>query len=866
MSLSSLSFPFDQNAHENIILNRLILTDKRDYKRLVFSIDQGKCSSIEATHNSIKQPISYIDSSIPEFPLLVRCDASLHRLKLLLLIKSTKEDLNKSLVIVKARGHYSKDDVQKKLTLGETPSDMEVSRLGYLNLPLDDTEQFQKININDSYSEKFHNGTMNVFLFCSSQSQVLYIFGFLLFITQLEIPDSQTLRVDTSTLRFSDYRSALSFVLDDGPEFRKILGKYEDSIPQIQKNNNLLIDEVKSLELNFKRLSNNKKKMIDIIEIHCKTNPLLSKIGFETQFKKHLNSIFAPFEKQLAFILTQVFEKRLLDGIKSVSTIEDEKHELTNLRKTFDHESKEYYNWLKKYLSNEKDRPDLKLLLKRKRFELSKFDYLNYLNGFSNNQYVNQLLENLFKFVSTDLTNEIPKTINKQPIPDQYRIFLDVVSNFNADKFKLRQMIEGSKTNDELTGIIKSHNLTVETGVDDSEVVTNENLSSIFSPITPQSSSFSQSSPVNSIDSEKSGMLYALGGKGKQGWHKEWVVVKAGELKEYSDWRTANNPINTPIQIALANVKPTSHEKRQHCFEIFTSKGQKYVFQAMNEQERDDWIKAIDATRTFVNTEKLAERSPKESSKISRKLHLKVDKPKVIGVEEPSQSPVSIKSSTILHQDYFKAVRSVPGSDNHICADCGSLESVEWISLNLLMSICINCSSCHRSLGSHISKVKSLKLDNFTRETEFLLNHVNNRKHNSYLETKLDFNKLDNLTYDERLEFIKNKYINKKFASPVDGLSNLLFKAIRSIDVDETIKYVLLGADINSQIQLGDKQKVLLFEYSLRKYLILETTAPEKIFVLSEYLALNGARVHEPRDLGYSSEALEFWNKKYLKA
>lgn len=51
-------------------------------------------------------------------------------------------------------------------------------------------------------------------------------------------------------------------------------------------------------------------------------------------------------------------------------------------------------------------------------------------------------------------------------------------------------------------------------------------------------------------------------------------------------------------------------------------------------------------------------------------------------------------------------------SHNKICADCGE-PWPEWASVNLGVTICIECAGCHRSLGAHVSKVKSLTLDNY---------------------------------------------------------------------------------------------------------------------------------------------------------
>ena len=53
-------------------------------------------------------------------------------------------------------------------------------------------------------------------------------------------------------------------------------------------------------------------------------------------------------------------------------------------------------------------------------------------------------------------------------------------------------------------------------------------------------------------------------------------------------------------------------------------------------------------------------------------------------------------------------VRAPPG--NETCADCGSLEP-EWASLNLGVTLCIECSGAHRQMGVHVSKVRSCVLD-----------------------------------------------------------------------------------------------------------------------------------------------------------
>ena len=41
------------------------------------------------------------------------------------------------------------------------------------------------------------------------------------------------------------------------------------------------------------------------------------------------------------------------------------------------------------------------------------------------------------------------------------------------------------------------------------------------------------------------------------------------------------------------------------------------------------------------------------------------------------------------------------------------LTDPEWISVNLGAFLCPECAGCHRNLGTHISRVRSIKLDNW---------------------------------------------------------------------------------------------------------------------------------------------------------
>jgi len=102
---------------------------------------------------------------------------------------------------------------------------------------------------------------------------------------------------------------------------------------------------------------------------------------------------------------------------------------------------------------------------------------------------------------------------------------------------------------------------------------------------------------------------------------------------------------------------------------------------------------------------------------------------------------------------------------NATCADCGKA-SPKWVSLNLGVVICIECSGVHRSLGAHISKVRSLMLDYLNDNEINLLLGLGNNYSNGIWEKQLsskDEKPTPVSNRKTREEWITRKYVQKEF-------------------------------------------------------------------------------------------------------
>uniref|UniRef100_G3Q1H1 Arf-GAP with GTPase, ANK repeat and PH domain-containing protein 3 n=1 Tax=Gasterosteus aculeatus aculeatus TaxID=481459 RepID=G3Q1H1_GASAC len=204
------------------------------------------------------------------------------------------------------------------------------------------------------------------------------------------------------------------------------------------------------------------------------------------------------------------------------------------------------------------------------------------------------------------------------------------------------------------------------------------------------------------------------------------------------------------------------NEEQEDSFEfvIVSLTGQTWNFEASTFEERELWVGAIES-QIFASLQSCE--SIKNKSRLG------------------SQSDAMA----------IQSVRNVRG--NSFCVDCDA-PNPDWASLNLGALMCIECSGIHRNLGTHLSRVRSLDLDDWPVELSMVMTAIGNAMANSVWEGALEgyAKPGSDSAREEKERWIRAKYEQKLFLVGLPQSDVPLGQQLLRAVVEDDLRLVVL--------------------------------------------------------------------------
>jgi hypothetical protein len=204
-------------------------------------------------------------------------------------------------------------------------------------------------------------------------------------------------------------------------------------------------------------------------------------------------------------------------------------------------------------------------------------------------------------------------------------------------------------------------------------------------------------------------------------WHKRFFMVSNGVLSWAS---TIDGAIRAQkhLRLVLCSVRPEPNAGRSHCFSLTQPNAPPMVLQALTQWDMEHWLAVI-------------------------------------------------QNSIFMELNGEAIDRGNTVVTSAVCADCGS-PNASWASINWAVSLCEACSADHRGLGSGVSKIRSLVLDDSDPLLRFLIDAIGTEKANPILESRLPPEEKiqPESAAEERQDFLAAKYRDRKWVAPADDV------------------------------------------------------------------------------------------------
>ncbi|XP_035390309.1 BAR_ACAPs and ArfGap_ACAP domain-containing protein isoform X2 [Electrophorus electricus] len=278
------------------------------------------------------------------------------------------------------------------------------------------------------------------------------------------------------------------------------------------------------------------------------------------------------------------------------------------------------------------------------------------------------------------------------------------------------------------------------------------------------------------------GYLFKRSRRKNKMWKRCWFSTNNNQLVYSKSHK--EQPVMLFDDLRLCAVKSLDSIDRRFCFELLSVQ-KCCVLQADSEELKMAWINAVQGSIDMAYRERVE----------SEQNQVKANSP-----PDPIPDPPSLPAALGV---------ALRGHGNHQCCDCGEA-APRWASVNLGITMCIECSGIHRSLGVHLSKVRSLTLDSWDPEQLKLLCVLGNDVMNSIYEcspSDVLAKPSPQSSRQEKEVWIRKKYVERKFvqreclsADPETGRQQAGQRLYKSSLVGNLVSMataLALGAEVN---------------------------------------------------------------------